>query len=591
MKINRLKINLIFFLICIVFSVITLRLVHLQLVNGFYYDQMATNNRLYTLFEPEIRGVILDRYNKPLVLNTPIYYESATSSSFYVEKKKITKDRAFEVMTKDSDLISIDYQRQYLYPQALSSVLGYIGNVSKEDLLANENLDISDKIGKFGLEKSMQSLLKGQKNKKIYEINAMGQKLNLIKEEQGRAGTDIVTNIDPELSQVSLEAMGDQRGAVVILDANNGEILSLVTTPSFDANVFTQIQDDPTKEKERRAKINEFFTHPQNLFFNRAISALYPPGSTFKLLTALAGLEEKKIDNSTTVNDEGELKVGDYTYANWYFTQFGGKEGEIALHKAIARSNDIYFYKVAEWVGPEKIKQIAELFGLGKKTQIELGPESAGIIPDPEWKQQQTGERWFLGNTYHFGIGQGDTLVTPLQIAMMTQAISNRGKVCQPHLLNSKFAKENFLDVGKCSEVGVLEENLEEVLRGMLDACSAGGTGFPFFEHNTQYRDNNLKPYEQLDKGAVACKTGTSEFGEVVDEKGHRKTHGWFTMTFGTADFKDSIKAGLPNKITVTVLVESDELNFYKEGSKDAGPVAKKIFEYILGLTVEAKAE
>jgi penicillin-binding protein 2 len=603
-----------------VMSGLVVRLIDTQILSGKSFAVLAEQNKTYVVNQPEQRGVILDRYSDPMVFNKPIYYQLDSSESLYSEKTRISREEALQLMAQDPDLIRIEHEREYLYPQALSHVLGYIGSVSVEDLFSDSSIKISDKIGKMGLELHLQDYLKGINGYQKFEIDSMGVKQHLVAEEVGLPGQSIQTTIDPYLSQVAFEAMADKLGSVVILDAETGEVLTLISTPTFDLSTFGESTPTQEGEIERAKTIQAYFSHPQKLFFNRAISGAYPPGSVFKLMTALAGLENQKITSETTVLDEGVLEVGDFSYANWYFTQYGRTEGNISLQKAIARSNDIYFYKVAEWVGPEKLKEMAQMFGLGKPTGIQLISETSGLIPSPEWKQRVLGERWFLGNTYHFGIGQGDLLVSPIQIAQMVQGIANKGTICSPSLLSRDFKKNQILTDDTCGEVGVLRENLDLVVKGMLDACSSGGTGFPFFLYNDQVRNPSLNAYDEIDLGAVACKTGTSEFGPA-DEQGYRKTHGWFVATFGTQELINSLmsqeqnqadqvatdsgelqtqnlkdkwlagvlKSGFPKKLVIAVLVESDEVNPFQEGSRDAGPVVKQIFDWMFADVVNIK--
>lgn len=621
---------MIYGLLAFVFTGIFIRLVDTQLLKGQIFADLADRNRMYVIPEPEERGVLLDRYSDPLVYNKPVYYKLDSSESLYSQRTRISREEALVVMTDNPELISVEYEREYRYPKSLSHVLGYTGSVSVEELFADSSLFISDKVGKAGLELQLQDYLKGERGFSKFEVNALGEKQHLVLEEAGRPGQSIQTTIDPYLSEISFEAMKDSVGSVVILDGETGGVLSLVSTPTYDSSLFGESSNSEADELERVKTIQSFFSHPQKLFFNRAVSGAYPPGSVFKLITALSGLETQKIDSSTTVRDEGVLEIGEFSYANWYFTQFGRTEGDIGLQRAIARSNDIFFYKVAEWVGPEKIKEMAELFGFGKKTGIELLAENTGLIPDPEWKQQVLGERWFLGNTYHLGIGQGDLLVTPIQIAQMVQGITNKGTICTPTLISEDF-QIGYFTKDRCGEVGVLRENLDLVVDGMLDACSSGGTGFPFFIYNTSARDTGKSGYDEIDDGAVACKTGTSEFG-AADSRGYRKTHGWFVASFGTSELIDRLKEikaetnadegedagelegatvsaeiledqqakslkeiwrqkviekGFPEKIVIVVLVESDEVNPYKEGSADAGPVAKAIFDWMFEDVIE----
>jgi penicillin-binding protein 2 len=328
---------------------------------------------------------------------------------------------------------------------------------------------------------------------------------------------------------VAFEALEDRPGAVVATEPKNGQVLVLISSPSFNPNDIT----------------------PENLtdvtlpFFNRAVGGVYPPGSTFKIVTAVAGLEEGKIDKNTTFTDLGEIRVGDYSYKNWYFTQYGKTEGTINLVRAIKRSTDTFFYKVGEWVGPTRLANWAQSFGLGKKSGIDLPGEVGGLVPSPEWKEEK-GDRWFLGNTYHFAIGQGDILTTPLQVNVMTSVIANGGKLCQPTIAqNTSDGGPKGLLRGEinCQDLKLKAETLSLVKEGMKEACSPGGTAFPFFDFSPQ----------------VACKTGTAEFGDLAG-----KTHAWLT-SFSPVDNP---------QIVVTALVEKGG-----EGSYVAAPVVKKVME------------
>ena len=321
-------------------------------------------------------------------------------------------------------------------------------------------------------------------------------------------------------------------------------------------------------------------------------------------MTALAALEEKAIDPSTTVEDQGVLTVGDYQYANWYYTQYGRVEGTVDLLKALQRSNDIYFYKAAEWLGPSTLADYARLFGFGQVTGLELAGEAAGLVPDPAWKEQERGENWYLGNTYHFGIGQGDLLVSPIQIAQLTQAIANRGVLCQATLL---------ADQQQCHDLALERDWLDLVLEGMLRVAESGGTAYPFFPYNSQMSlilsdrlgeeaFEQLSAWEKIKAGLVAGKTGTAEFG-AADDRGYRPTHAWFTAIVGLnkslildryqdtaldldAEHQAWLRAlgqnQLPQLLAITVLVESDEAVPFREGSADAAPVAKNIVDWLM---------
>lgn len=553
-------------LACITF-LLALRLVDLQLFRGNYYKQLAENNRFYTLPVKAQRGIIFDRYHQPLVKNLSHYNLVADSSSLFSKSSTISRDEALFRIATGSGLVIKESVREYLYP-VLSPLLGYIGEVTAEELTSRSDLKPHSKIGKLGLEKYFDQLLHGVDGKEIYEISANSKKQRLMSLVPAKDGTNLVSSLDPELAKAAYDALGDQRGAVIVGNPTNGEILAMVTKPDFNANLFIANETDPGYESSRREELAKLFADPNQPFFNRAIAGAYPPGSVFKLVTAFAGLENHQIDSSTQILDEGVLKIDDFEFKSWYYWNFGRTEGYLDLVKAIARSNDIYFYKVAEWVGADQLADMAKHFGFGNYTNLEIGPESRGLIPTPEWKEQVVGEKWYLGNTYHMGIGQGDVLASPLQVSTMIQSIANEGVWCQPKLVIDTPTN--------CHGLGLQEENLKLVLAGMLEVCSTGGTAFPFFERNGAVEIDKSDPLAAIDDGAVACKTGTAEFG-AADERGYRPTHGWFVAYLKP---KHQIE-GFPPKITITVMIESDELDSSKEGSYDAAPVAKKIVDYL----------
>ena len=268
---------------------------------------------------------------------------------------------------------------------------------------------------------------------------------------------------------------------------------------------------------------------------NRVTSGVYAPGSVFKLVTAYAGLESGEIDQETLIEDTGEIVIDQYRYGNWYFDQYGKTEGEINLERALARSNDIFFYRLGEKVGVDEIVSWASKMGLGERTGIELPGESEGLVPTRLWKERATGERWFLGNTYHLSIGQGDLTATPLQIARMTLAAVS-GRRCQVSLLQDSEVE--------CVDLGISSKNIEIVKSGMRAACATGGTAFSFFEFG---------PY-------VLCKTGTAQHaGQTSDEV---LPHAWITVAY----------PGDNPEMILTVMLDSAG-----EGSYEAGPVAKEI--------------
>lgn len=582
---NKLALLVVFLLLG--WWILLMRLFDIQVLRGQAFREQADQNRYFTRRLPPERGVFFDRYGQLLTWNQRRYFKVQDPSAIQAQLSALDKAEALLLMATESGRVQYGLKRQYLQPEAMAHTLGYVGPVTVEDLLADGSLAVSDQVGKTGLEVQFDKRLQGQAGEEVYEINALGQQQRLVQKKAGQAGQNFTTSLDPTLSEVAYQALADQVGSVVMMDAATGEILALVNRPSFDLNLLANQAAGAAAQQKRQVQLESLFNDERRVFFNRAISGAYPPGSVFKLVTALSGLETDSIDQETTVLDEGILRVGEYEYKNWYYSQYGRTEGELSLVRALARSNDIFFYKVAEWIGPNKLAEFARLLGLGQATGIELGSEVAGLVPDPSWKEQELGEPWYLGNTFHLGIGQGNLLMSPLQVAQMTQAVVNQGQLCPAHLVAEEGGGQ------RCAELGLKEEHLDLVLQGMLEACSVGGTAWPFFSHNQAAEEG----------GRVFCKTGTAEFGGQ-DEQGYRRTHAWLTAIVETGQIQALAEAApatssakpvfnawqqvlqkkkLPKELIITVLVESDENEPFKEGSDHATPVAKEIVDWMYG--------
>ncbi|KKU15290.1 MAG: Penicillin-binding protein 2 [Microgenomates group bacterium GW2011_GWC2_45_8] len=404
--------------------------------------------------------------------------------------------------------------------QATAPIVGYMSEVGEGEVGCRDGLCYQSgmMIGRAGLEQIFESSLRGRDGGRLVETDARGIEVRELGSNQAEAGTDLKLSLDRRLQEIMYSALGGRKGSAVAMDIQ-GRVLGLVSSPSYDPN-----------------KVTDYLNDKENLyFFNRAISGTYAPGSVFKLVTGLSGLAEGKIDKTTQYEDTGEIRVGDYRYGNWYFDQYGAKEGKIDLVRAYARSNDIYFYKVGEEVGVDSLVKWVRRFGLGEKTGIELPGEAAGLVPDRLWKERRTGEKWFLGNTYHLSIGQGDLLVTPLQVARMTLAAVS-GRKCSVTLLADKAVA--------CNDLGLKTEDIDLVREGMRQACASGGTAFPFFQFD---------PY-------VLCKTGTAQHSGQKTETD--LPHAWITVAY----------PGENPEMILTVMLEAAG-----EGSAEAGPVAKEI--------------
>jgi len=458
--------------------ILVARLFELQIIKGQYFRALAEGNRIRRIPIVAARGKILARGGE--VLSGPDFahitgYLSETTES--------------EVGTINSKC-----------PEKGARKLGQV-------------------IGRSGLEKFYDCLLGGVDGEELWEVDSLGEKLRFLGKREPLTGSDLRTHIDFNLQTQIAVSMKDKPGSVVATD-KKGEILALYSFPSYDPkNIEPSLNSDDLP------------------LFNRAIGGLYHPGSVFKPLIAIAALEEGKINKDYRYNDMGILTVksiyGDFSYTNWYFTQYGGTEGEIDVTRALTRSTDTFFYTIGELTGIEKLLDWVKKFGLTRLTNIDLEGELTSLIPSPDWKLKVKKERWFLGNTYHFSIGQGDLAVTPIGLHRANLAIASDGSLC-----DLKIA-----DTPNCQKINIKKENLELVKQGMTNACITGGTGFTFFDFAEKH--NGLK---------VACKTGTAETND------DQKTHAWFT-----ASAKD---------LMITVMVEKSG-----EGSKVAGPIAREIFD------------
>ncbi|NLG06093.1 MAG: hypothetical protein GX559_00110 [Candidatus Pacebacteria bacterium] len=598
-----------FVIFFVIFCLLLLRLVDLQLVRGQELAKLAEQNRYFSKKYLLERALIFDRFQQPLLKNRPNYYLLTDQDQLYSQQQLIDYDQALSLIATDSAQVTQDFSRVYLYPQALAHVLGYVTGVTAEDLLVNQGLNFAEQFGRTGLEAYFDTPLRSKLGTEVFEVDALGKKQQLISKTEAVFGNSLSTSLDPLLSEVAYKALADKKGAVVIMDAKTGQVLSLLSSPSFDPNLFEELRlASVAKQKNTAAQqeMTEQLTDDRQLFFNRAVSGNYPPGSVFKVVTALAALEEGVLDASSTVVDEGILEVGDYQYANWYYTQYGRVEGAINIVRALVRSNDIFFYKAAELVGPQKLADYSRLLGLGQPVGIELPSETSGLVPDPVWKEARSGEKWFLGNTYHFGIGQGDLLVSPLQITQVFQAINNNGVLCRATLL---------LNQQDCHDLALHQENLDLINQALLGVAQDGGTAFPLFDYNRllsatlkqrlgEEAFNQLSAQEKIRAGMIAGKTGTSEFGSA-NQQGYRATHAWFSSAVGlnkqlildhwqtlgleTASPEQEywLKALendlLPEELIITVLVESDGEVVYREGSADAAPIVREILKWMTG--------
>jgi penicillin-binding protein 2 len=540
--------------------IVGIRLIVVQIFQGSDLRAESDNNRIISRLVPANRGVITDRNKQPLVINQPIYkLLTDENGRMLVDKQIIAREEYLKMETEGDDRVVFDIGRFYPYGPVFAHILGYVGEANEKEV-DGEIIKAGDLVGKNGLEKQFDETLRGAAGNELIEINAKGRVQRRINQRAAVAGLDLELGLDAGLQQEVSKLMQGKTGAVVVTVPATGEVLALFSSPSFDPNLFSgkAMDVDEVVRKDEPAAIeselSQILTDPDKPLMNRATSGAYPPGSTFKIVPAVAGMETGEVKKDTLVNDTGEIRVDKYSYKNWYFTQYGRVEGEVDLQKALQRSNDIFFYKVGEWLGAARLGDWAGIFGYGKKTGIELPSEVSGLVPTPLWKERIKGEKWFLGNTYHMAIGQGDVLATPIQVNEMMGVVANGGRWCKPRLVTKIGGQETGVE---CKELGINLDNLNWIKTGLEKACASGGTAYPFFDFDlSKYGPK----YQEEGHNRVACKTGTAQFNVAKEY-----THAWFTV----------FAPKLEPEILVTILIEGGG-----EGSKEAAPIARKILEY-----------
>ncbi len=457
-------------------------------------------------------------------------------------------------------------QRQYLLGPYFSHILGYTGQVSQSDLVSHPDYFLNDQIGKDGLECQYEGVLRGEDGQEQVEVDFLGKTQRVLASKPSQPGQGLVLfidqglqskihqTLDQRLQQLFVDGKQIRKATVVALNPNNGAVLALVSVPSFDNNLFAQ--------GISQTDLDRLDNDPNQPFLNRAVAGQYPPGSIIKPLIGAAALEEEVVGPGQTVNCQGGLTIFNkydpqivYHFADWQ------THGLTDIVKGIAQSCNVFFYTVGggygqiEGLGIERIKKYLQYFGLGQSTDIDLPHEEIGLVPDEQWKsEQKPNEEWYLGDTYHLAIGQGDVLVTPLQMTAAVAAIANGGTLYQPQIVDKIIdSSESFEDI---EERHIIEEvvakvvrqnfiqpvNIEVVQEGMRQAVLSGSV-----------RSLADLPVE------VAGKTGTAQFGT------QGQTHAWF---IGFAPYDNP-------QIVLTVLVEGGG-----EGHQAAVPVAKEVLKW-----------
>ena len=528
-KVERKGLEVLKWLLVLGGAIIMSRLFFVTVIMGEHYLNLASSNQIRQERVIPMRGTISDREGVLLAGNI------------------LVEDRVV---------------RHYPLGEITAGVLGYVGEINENEMeeceedssqwLVEGKCYGGQIVGKTGVERWYESRLTGGLGMRLVEESAVGEELSEIRKEEAVDGENVKLNLSAELQGLVYRVLSqavkedDLSGGVAIVSTIGGEVLSLVSLPSFDANLFVEGGERGSAGGEYKDVVEIVGDDEGKPLFNRAIAGAYPPGSVFKTVVAMAGLEEGVIGGGETIEDTGEIKIGDARFGNWYFDRYGRTEGEVDIRKSLSRSNDIFFYRLGERLGVDSLVEWSRKLGIGEKTGIDMTGEVTGLLPTPLWKEKTMGERWYLGNTYHMAIGQGDLMTTPVQIDRWTAAVVS-GKKCELRLLGT----------GECQDLGLQEENRIMVTEGMRQACMSGGTGYPFFDL----------------EGRVVCKTGTAQQGGEDDEP-----HAWITVVVPeVSDEGEYLWDEIEEWRVVTVLLEGGG-----EGSEKAAPVARKIVEAIL---------
>jgi len=450
-------------IVVISFLLITMDLVYIQVIRGSYFYNLSKNNRIRAVAIEGERGRIFDRHGVVLadnrrafdVMVVPQGIEDQDelfdflSKILEIDKKKLQKiyrQKAFgpfapiavaEDISREKTIVLEEnkfrfpglyvqesFRRFYPPMDASSHVLGYVRKISPEKLEALRDYGYTPQsvAGETGVEESYDRYLRGQPGGLQLEVNSRGEQVRLLSMKEPLKGQDITLTIDHRIQQIAAELLADRTGAIIVMDMNSGEILGLVSSPSFDPNIFIE---------NNKRSTQDIFADRRSPFLNRAISGQYPPGSAFKIPVALCALDARKINSATTFNCPGYFKLGEKEF------QCSHTHGDQNLIEAITHSCNVYFFHVGLMVGSEMIQHYARLLGLGSSTGIDLPSEGKGFIPSRQQRKIQRHQGWYAGDTLNLAIGQGEVLATPLQLVRMMSIVAQNGRDVHPHVVKA----------------------------------------------------------------------------------------------------------------------------------------------------------
>jgi penicillin-binding protein 2 len=583
-------------IVCVLaaFVVLFIRLIYLQVIMGHEFRRLSLNNsiRLQNIDPP--RGRLYDRNGDLLVDNRPSFDVSITlkdakplpstleklsrhlktpvdtllsqikqtrGASAYkprLLKQDIGRDTlaAIEVNKFDLPGVSVDVnlRRNYIHERTTAHLIGYLSEISPDELKSGSYPDSrsGDLIGKFGAEKVYENFLRGKRGGRQVEVNANGLVVRILKTVDAEPGYNVFLTIDQKLQQRAEALLDGVVGAAVAIEPETGQILALASSPSFDQNFFV---GGITHEQW-----DLLISNPFRPMSNRAIQGEYPPGSTYKIITALAGLQEGVIDEKTILSCPGYYRLGNRIYRCWK----KDGHGKVDIVKAVEESCDVFFYQVGQLLGVDRLAWYAKAFGLGSPTGVLLDQEAYGLIPTAAWKKRRTGVPWQAGETLSVAIGQGFNLATPLQMAALAAAVANGGQRYRPMILDKiQSADGQIIQKGEPKLIGKLP-----VSRANLDLVKLGLWKVVNSERGTA-RGSRLADID------ISGKTGTSqvisrkEDDPLPHEKvpAHQRAHAWFV------GYAPSEKP----RIAVAVVVEHGE-----HGSGAAAPVAREMIKTYL---------
>lgn len=581
--------------------IIISRFWYLQINLGEHYRDLAENNRVRIRSVPPPRGHIFDKYGREIVTNRPSFNVSLIREDSFdiqdvLKRLSVVLDEDIEelwerirkgagtprhlpiTLKEDVDWETLAYLennkykfsgirievqpvRIYHYGDLGANIIGYTGSISPKELEADKEgvYEGGDLIGKRGLERIREADLRGEKGSSSTEVNARGFEQQQLKHQDPLPGRDIHLTIDVELQQAAEQYLGisDKAGAVVALEVDTGRVLAAVSSPTIHLEDF--IGGISLKNW------NALLENKRNPLLNKAVQGVYPPGSTYKIVTALAGLSEGVITENTTFYCPGHYYFGRRLYRCWKHSG----HGTVDIRRALTESCDVFFYQVGQRLGVDRLAAYAKKLGLGTRSGIELEHEKAGIVPTKDWKRKRFKEKWHEGETLSVAIGQGFNNMTPLQICLMTAAIANGGRIYQPQIVEMVKTTDGEiierLTPKLLSELSSRDKSYLHIVKDGLFGVVQGKRGTA----------RNVR----IEGLTVAGKTGTAQVVRLAQYKGLKeqdipykfRDHAWFTC-YAPADNP---------KIAVTVLVEHG-----LHGGSGAGPIArvvlKKYFEQYL---------